>query len=249
MDSSTSSRISSQSSIGQNPGSNAGGFSPGQSTMQNSRQQGQRQSQQRQRQQNASRGSEIRLDTDAEAERLRLDERARRLEQARMEGINEARREEQQRRQEAVIMEQQRQQAEQKRRQEAQIMEQQRQQAEYRRVEATNNAIAASDDSYIPPQTVLDSKSLGPLLEQVDGPSMFEYEGKEKEYSSRTTKVFGTSTLDIPVRVVAPGSIVEYTIEKKKYDFGLGISAKLDQGGVTVVKVRLSKRSRNGRAF
>ena len=34
-----------------------------------------------------------------------------------------------------------------------------------------------------------------------------------------------------------------------KYDFGLGISAKLDQGGVTVVKVRLSKRSRNGRAF
>jgi len=65
---------------------------------------------------------------------------------------------------------------------------------------------------------------------------MFEYEGKEATYTGRSTKIYGGSTLDAPIRVSAPGSIVEYTIEKKSYDFGLGITAKLDQGGATVVK-------------
>eukprot|EP00536_Pseudo-nitzschia_multiseries_P007288 jgi/Psemu1/256121/estExt_Genewise1Plus.C_1680025 len=106
-----------------------------------------------------------------------------------------------------------------------------------KKYEAVNKAIAASDDNYVPPQTVLDSKSSNPLLEQVDGPSLLKYEGKEATYSGRSTKIYGGSTLDVPIRVTAPGSIVEYTIEKKSYDFGLGIIAKLDQGGTTVVKV------------
>jgi hypothetical protein len=91
--------------------------------------------------------------------------------------------------------------------------------------------------SYDPPDTVLDSLSLEPVLEQVDGPSMYDFvEGKEGFYSGRSVKVYGSSSLDVPIRVSSPGSIVEYTIEKKSYDFGLGITAKLDQGGTTVVK-------------
>lgn len=94
----------------------------------------------------------------------------------------------------------------------------------------------ATSCSYQPPDAVLDSLALEPLLEQVDGPSMFKYTGKEATYTGRSCKVYGQSSLDVPVRISAPGSIVEYTIEKKSYDFGLGISAKLDQGGVTTVK-------------
>jgi hypothetical protein len=94
-----------------------------------------------------------------------------------------------------------------------------------------------SSRSYVPPETVLDSLSIDAILEQVDGPSMYEFEGKEATYTGKSVKVYGTSSLDVPIRITAPGSIVEYTIEKKTYDFGLGITARLDQGGVTVVKV------------
>jgi uncharacterized protein YoxC len=84
--------------------------------------------------------------------------------------------------------------------------------------------------------TVLDSLALEPILEQVDGPPIYQYEGKEATYTGRSCKVYGQSSLDVPIRISAPGSIVEYTIEQKSYDFGLGITAKLDQGGVTTVK-------------
>jgi len=149
-----------------------------------------------------------------------------------MEGIEDVRIEEQRRRQaEETRSQQQRLQAEARAR-----MDAEKNMSEAKKYEAVNKAIAASDDNYKPPQTVLDSRSLNPLLEQVDGPSLAKYDGKESTYSGRSTKVYGGSTLDIPIRVSAPGSIVEYTIEKKSYDFGLGIIAKLDQGGTTVVK-------------
>jgi hypothetical protein len=181
----------------------------------------------------SSRQGEIRLETNAETERIRADERARRLEQARMVGMEEDRIEEQRRRKaEEARSQQQRLQAEARARIEAE-----KNMSEAKKYEAVNKAIAVSDDNYVPPKTVLDSTSLSPLLEQVDGPSLLKYDGKEATYSGRGTKVYGGSTLDIPIRVSAPGSIVEYIIEKKSYDFGLGIVAKLDQGGTTVVKV------------
>jgi hypothetical protein len=180
----------------------------------------------------SSRQGEIRLETNAEAERIRSDERARRLEQARMVGMEEARIEEERRSEmEEARAQQQRLQAEARARIEAE-----KNMSEAKKFEAVNKAIAASDDNYIPPKSVLDSKSPSPLLEQVDGPSLLKYEKKDATYSGRSTKIYGGSTLDVPIRVSAPGSIVEYTIEKKSYDFGLGIVAKLDQGGTTVVK-------------
>jgi len=180
----------------------------------------------------SSRQDEIILETNAEAERIRADERARRLEQARMVGMQEARIEEQRRSEvEQARAQQQRLQAEARARTEAE-----KNMSEAKKFEAVNKAIAASDGSYVPPKRVLDSKSISPLLEQVDGPSLLNYESKEATYTGRSTKVYGGSTLDVPIRVSAPGSVVEYTIEKKSYDFGLGIVAKLDQGGTTVVK-------------
>jgi hypothetical protein len=179
-----------------------------------------------------SRQGEIRLETNVEAERIRADKRARRLEQARMEGIEEVRMEEQRRRKaEEARSQQKRVQAEARAR-----MEAEKNMSETKKYEAVNKAIAVSDDNYKPPQNILDSKSLTPLLEQVDGPSLLKFDGKEATYSGRGTKIYGGSTLDIPIRVSAPGSIIEYSIEKKSYDFGLGIVAKLDQGGTTVVK-------------
>lgn len=182
----------------------------------------------------SSRQGEIILETNAETKRIRSDERARRLEQARMVGIEEARIEEQ-RRSEADEARAQQQwlQAEARAR-----MEAEKKMSEAKKFEAVNKAIATSDENYVPPKTVLDSKSIDPLFEQIDGPSLWNYEKKEATYTGRSTKIYGGSVLDVPIRVSAPGSIVEYTIEKKSYDFGLGIVAKLDQGGSTVVKVR-----------
>lgn len=149
-----------------------------------------------------------------------------------MEGIGEARLEGQRRRQmDLEQIQQQRLQIESRAR-----MEAERKNLEVKKYETVNSARINSDYNYVPPKTVLDSKSIGPLLEQIDGPLMYDYESKESTYTGRSTKIYGGSTLDIPIRVSAPGSIVEYTIEKKSYDFGLGITAKLDQGGATVVK-------------
>jgi hypothetical protein len=156
-------------------------------------------------------------------------EQARRLEEARREGIEEARREAQRRNQSMSG----------RFGAQAELNNGSGQKLD----KALLNAIKSSDEAYKPPQVILDAPSISPLLEQVDGPNLYQYDETEKVYSGRAVKVMGESSLDIPIRISAPGSIVEYTVEKKSYDFNLGITAKLDQGGAAVVKVSPASRS------
>jgi hypothetical protein len=152
--------------------------------------------------------------------------RAQELEQARREGIEEARREEQRRRQANRG---------------AFGQSGGNSMSGSSLDKALLNAIRASDEGYKPPQAILDAPTIGPLLEQVDGPNLYQYDETEKTYSGRAVKVMGESSVDIPIRISTPGSIVEYTIEKKSYDFNLGITAKLDQGGTAIVKVSTAR--------
>jgi hypothetical protein len=59
---------------------------------------------------------------------------------------------------------------------------------------------------------------------------MLVYEDKEATYTGRSCKVYG-----VPIRISAPGSIVEYTFEQESFDIGFGIIANLDQGVFTTV--------------
>ena len=73
------------------------------------------------------------------------------------------------------------------------------------------------------------------LLQQVDGCSLEEYEGKESVYMGHSVPM--RSKITIPIHVMAPGSVMEYAMESKFYDISFGITAKWEEG-VTIVKVR-----------
>lgn len=102
---------------------------------------------------------------------------------------------------------------------------------------AVAEATATADAAYVPSPSLLNATTAAPLLSQVDGPSLADYEGKESVYVGRSVPVSAGGTLTIPIQVSTPGSVVEYAVENKQYDFGFGITAEREEG-VTIVKVR-----------
>jgi hypothetical protein len=94
--------------------------------------------------------------------------------------------------------------------------------------------ITESDDLYIPSEKALASTPL--LIKEVSGESLENYNGKEGLFSERDVGVHAGNTLKVPVRVTSPGTIVEFSIEKKSYDFSFGIDAFLDGGQVAKIK-------------
>jgi hypothetical protein len=102
---------------------------------------------------------------------------------------------------------------------------------------AVAEATATADAAYIPSPSLLNAPTAAPLLKQVDGPSLQQYEGKESVYVGRNVPLAAGGTLSVPIQVSAPGSVVEYAVENKTYDFAFGITAEREEG-VTVVKVR-----------
>ena len=96
----------------------------------------------------------------------------------------------------------------------------------------------------------MNSSSVEPLLKQIDGPSLKDYQGKESVYVGRSVPVAAGGALEIPIQVASPGSVVEYAVENKAYDFDFGIVAERDEG-ITIVKVRvpnLDKKNNAGHA-
>merc|ERR1712238_52733 len=91
-----------------------------------------------------------------------------------------------------------------------------------------------SDLSYQPSDKVLASISL--LMNEIAGPSLYKYDAKEVYFTGRDVGINAETTLSIPIRVSNPGTIVEFSIERKSYDFGFGITAILDDGQVVKVK-------------
>ena len=96
--------------------------------------------------------------------------------------------------------------------------------------------ITKSDELYTPSDKVLASTPL--LMKEVAGTSLENYSAKEGFFKERDVGVHAGNTLSVPVRVSTPGTIVEFSIEKKSYDFGFGITAFLDEGQVAKIKVR-----------
>ena len=108
---------------------------------------------------------------------------------------------------------------------------------------AVAEAQSTADASYTPSASLLNASTAEPLLQQVDGPSLADYfdedsaAGKESVYVRRSVPIAAGGSLTIPIQVSSPGSVVEYSVENKQYDFGFGITAEREEG-VTIVKVR-----------
>jgi hypothetical protein len=102
---------------------------------------------------------------------------------------------------------------------------------------AVAEATATADDSFVPSPSLLNASTPQALLQQVDGPSLKDYEGKESVYVGRSVPVAVRSKITVPIHVTAPGSVVEYAVESKDYDVSFGITAEREEG-VTIVKVR-----------
>eukprot|EP00934_Nitzschia_sp_Nitz4_P003291 Nitzschia sp. Nitz4//scaffold72_size95085//29490//30674//NITZ4_004751-RA/size95085-processed-gene-0.91-mRNA-1//-1//CDS//3329557348//3281//frame0 len=100
---------------------------------------------------------------------------------------------------------------------------------------AVAEATATADAAFAPSPSLLNAATAAPLLTQIDGPSLSNYEGKESIYVGRSVPVAAGSKLHVPIQVSSPGSIVEYSVENKYYDIAFGIVAEREEG-VTVVK-------------
>jgi hypothetical protein len=103
------------------------------------------------------------------------------------------------------------------------------------------DTITKSDKLYIPSKKVLASTPF--LMKEVAGASLENYSGKEGLFSERDVGVHAGNTLKVPVRVSIPGSIVEFSIEKRSYDFSFGINAFLDEGQAVKIKVCETKKA------
>ena len=105
---------------------------------------------------------------------------------------------------------------------------------------AVAEATATADAAFTPSPSLLNATTPAPLLKQVDGPSLENYEAKESVYVGRSVPLAAGGTLKVPISVTTPGSVVEYAVENKMYDFGFGITAEREEG-VTLVKVCSNK--------
>ena len=103
---------------------------------------------------------------------------------------------------------------------------------------AVAEATATADAQYVPSVTLMNSNDPLSILRQVDGLSdLADYEEKESIYVGRSVPITAGGGLEIPIQVATPGSVVEYAVENKQYDFGFSITAERDES-VTIVKVR-----------
>ena len=114
--------------------------------------------------------------------------------------------------------------------------QQQQQRMEEMEAKAVDKAKANADAAFRPTPSVLNAQSAAVLLQQVDGPSLTTYKDTESVYVGRSVPVAAGGSLNVPINVSTPGSVVEYAVEVKGYDIGFEIMAEREEG-VTVVKV------------
>lgn len=100
---------------------------------------------------------------------------------------------------------------------------------------AIAQAIQSADASYVPSPSLLASDEADPLLSQVDGPSLVNFNSKPSVYQAKAVPVALRAKFDVPIHVTAGGSIVEYEITTDVYDISFGVTAEREEG-VTNVK-------------
>mmetsp|Transcript_419 Transcript_419/g.1075 ORF Transcript_419/g.1075 Transcript_419/m.1075 type:complete len:298 (-) Transcript_419:613-1506(-) len=113
---------------------------------------------------------------------------------------------------------------------------------------AVAEATATADAAWVPSTSAMNSSSVEPLLKQIDGPSLKDYQGKESVYVGRSVPIAAGGALEIPIQVASPGSVVEYAVENKAYDFDFGIVAERDEG-ITIVKETARVEATDGNAI
>jgi len=100
---------------------------------------------------------------------------------------------------------------------------------------AIAQAMQSADASYVPSPSLLASDEADPLLSQVDGPSLVNFNSKPSVYQAKAVPVALRAKFDVPIHVTAGGSIVEYEITTDVYDISFGVTAEREEG-VTNVK-------------
>lgn len=101
---------------------------------------------------------------------------------------------------------------------------------------AVAEATAEADSKYVPSVSLMNSSDPLAIVRQVDGLSdLSDYEEKESIYVGRSVPISAGGSLEIPLQVATPGSVVAYAVENKQYDFGFSITAERDNS-VTIVK-------------
>jgi hypothetical protein len=103
---------------------------------------------------------------------------------------------------------------------------------------AVAEATATADSQYVPSVSLMNSTDPMAIVKQVDGlRDLSDYQDKESVYVGRSVPITAGGSLEIPIQVGTPGSVVEYAVENKLYDFGFSITAERDDS-ITIVKVR-----------
>ncbi|KAL7550805.1 hypothetical protein ACHAWF_014011, partial [Thalassiosira exigua] len=100
---------------------------------------------------------------------------------------------------------------------------------------AIAQAMQSADASYVPSPSLLASDEPEPLLSQVDGPSLVDFNGKASVYQAKSVPVALRAKFEVPIHVTAGGSVVEYEISTDDYDIAFGVTAEREEG-VTKVK-------------
>lgn len=101
---------------------------------------------------------------------------------------------------------------------------------------AIAQAMHSADAAYYPSPSLLASDDPKPLLLQVDGPSLAEFNSTiPSVYQAKAVPIALRARFDVPIHVVAGGSIVEYTISTDLYDIAFGVTAQREEG-ITNVK-------------
>ena len=107
--------------------------------------------------------------------------------------------------------------------------------AEELEARAISQAMHSADAAYVPSPSLLASDDPSPLLSQVDGPSLVDFHCTPSVYQAKSVPVALRARFDVPIHVIAGGSVVEYHITTELYDIAFGVTAEREEG-VTNVK-------------
>jgi hypothetical protein len=104
-----------------------------------------------------------------------------------------------------------------------QKMEQQQQHHQQHHRAISSQANAVVDAVYRPSTLIFNSDDPSLLLSTIDGPSLEDYDAKESIYVGRSIPIVAGASLNVPIHISHPGSIVEYVVEIKSYGTCLSI--------------------------
>ena len=107
--------------------------------------------------------------------------------------------------------------------------------AEELEARAISQAMQSADAAYVPSPSLLASDDPSSLLSQVDGPSLVDFHCIPSVYQAKSVPVALRARFDVPIHVIAGGSVVEYRITTELYDIAFGVTAEREEG-VTSVK-------------